>query len=356
MNLLFIKGNPRKNGITEMLCDIFASGIKSAGVIPDEVRLQDLKINPCKGCFVCSNSPVGKCIFNDDMTALKTKLSQADIVVCATPVYFYSMSGAMKDFWDRCFPFICGYQTDSNGNWINKTNFEVNPKVFVSINIGSGRFADTYAPIIATWNAIAKSMGFEIAANIVRSESLYFTHPNQKLEAVRRIKDAIFSAGRELALNGKIEQKTLLAISQNLSESDEVFAYNSNIFWQRLKSGAENITQATNKNNPNDPRIQLAEMQRLFNPQNAPAKATIEFHFSDADISLALKIENGKCDLLDTDIPKHDLKITTTTSSWADFIDGRSRVMEQLARSEIILDGNPHLFTRLKRLFNIEKR
>ena len=352
MNMLLLKGNPRKNGITEMLCGIFRDGAESAGAEIEEVRLADMDIRPCIGCYACAVSPESKCVHADDMEGLRQKFSRADAIICATPVYFYAMSAPMKNFWDRCFPFICGYEK-SNGGWINKTQFAVKNKKFLSINVGSGRFADTYAPVVSTWETIAKSMGFETVANIVRSESLYFTHPNQKFDTVRRIKDAVRSAGRQLAEKGRIDRRTLAAIEHNLSESDEVFAYNSNIFWQRLKSGAKNIADAGDKSCINDPRSMLASMRERFNPKRAPHKAVIAFSFSDTGSQMALMIDGGKCALEEDYDGNSDLKINTDTRSWAEFLNGRGKVIEQIARAEIVLEGDPHLFTRLKRLFEI---
>lgn len=64
--------------------------------------LADKKINVCLGCGACYNT--SKCIQKDDMVELNDKMVEADVIVLATPVYFYSMAGQLKVFIDRCVP------------------------------------------------------------------------------------------------------------------------------------------------------------------------------------------------------------------------------------------------------------
>ena len=60
------------------------------------------EIECCRGCFACQKT--GLCVLRDDMAEILVKMRQADVIVIATPVYFYGMCGAMKTFLDRTFP------------------------------------------------------------------------------------------------------------------------------------------------------------------------------------------------------------------------------------------------------------
>ena len=101
-NVLIISSTPRKNGNSERLCQEFRKGAQEAGHQVELVCLRDLEIGYCRGCFACAE--LGRCVIDDDMQELAQKVRQADVLVLATPVYFYSMSGQLKVFIDRLVP------------------------------------------------------------------------------------------------------------------------------------------------------------------------------------------------------------------------------------------------------------
>ena len=98
--VLIISASPRKGGNSDALCDQFLLGAKEAGHNVEKVFLRDHKINYCLGCGVCNNTHV--CVQKDDMKNLLEKMVNADIIVLATPVYFYTMDAQLKTFIDRC--------------------------------------------------------------------------------------------------------------------------------------------------------------------------------------------------------------------------------------------------------------
>lgn len=66
----------------------------------EKIQLREQRITPCTGCGIC-DSPGSQCIQKDDMPMILEKMIRADVLVMATPVYFYSVSGQMKSFIDR---------------------------------------------------------------------------------------------------------------------------------------------------------------------------------------------------------------------------------------------------------------
>lgn len=100
--ILILCGSPRKNGNSDILCDQFAKGAKEAGHSIEKVYLKDLKIGACAACYGCQGT--GHCVQKDDMEALLARIVEADVLVLATPVYFYTMSAQMKTMIDRTLP------------------------------------------------------------------------------------------------------------------------------------------------------------------------------------------------------------------------------------------------------------
>ncbi len=100
--VLIISSSPRKGGNSDLLCDQFTLGAWEAGHSVEKIFLRKEKINYCVGCGNCINT--GKCVQKDSMNEILTKMVDADVLVFATPVYFYAMSGQLKTFIDRTVP------------------------------------------------------------------------------------------------------------------------------------------------------------------------------------------------------------------------------------------------------------
>ena len=83
-----------------MLSEQFLKGAKEAGHHAEKTSLRDVKINYCTGCGACLNG-AKPCPQKDDMPGILEKIIAADVIVMATPVYFYTMCGQMKTLIDR---------------------------------------------------------------------------------------------------------------------------------------------------------------------------------------------------------------------------------------------------------------
>ncbi|MGM9614723.1 MAG: flavodoxin family protein [Oscillospiraceae bacterium] len=101
-NVLIISASPRKNGNSDMLCDRFAGGAAESGHKVEKIFLASRQIGYCRGCGVCGSTH--QCVQKDDMAEILDKMVRADVIVLATPVYFYTMDGQMKTFIDRTVP------------------------------------------------------------------------------------------------------------------------------------------------------------------------------------------------------------------------------------------------------------
>jgi len=97
--VLVLSSSPRKGGNSDTLCDQFMLGAKEAGNQAEKIFLRDKKIGYCTGCGSCYTSH--KCVQMDDMAEVLEKMIAADVIVMATPVYFYTMSAQMKTQIDR---------------------------------------------------------------------------------------------------------------------------------------------------------------------------------------------------------------------------------------------------------------
>lgn len=100
MKVLIVSSSPRKEGNSEVLCERFAKGASEAGHDVEKIMLRDKKIAPCNACYACMETHT--CVIKDGMEEVFQKLLEADVIVLASPVYFYSVSAQMKAMIDRC--------------------------------------------------------------------------------------------------------------------------------------------------------------------------------------------------------------------------------------------------------------
>ena len=102
-NIVVLNGSPRKNGNTSALVQAFTEGAQSAGHTVTEFFLDKMDIHGCKGCFGGHSSRERPCVQRDDMAQIYPAVKESDVVVLATPLYYWNMSGQLRTAVDRLF-------------------------------------------------------------------------------------------------------------------------------------------------------------------------------------------------------------------------------------------------------------
>lgn len=100
--VFIVSASPRKNGNSDILADEFARGAIAAGHSVEKVNIRNMELKFCIGCLACQKT--GKCVISDGMNELYKRVQNADVLVFATPIYYYEMSGQLKTFLDRLNP------------------------------------------------------------------------------------------------------------------------------------------------------------------------------------------------------------------------------------------------------------
>ena len=128
--VLILSGSPRKGGNSDLLCDEFMRGAKEAGNEVEKIRVAEKKVAPCSACYYCRKHD-GACIHKDDMAEILQKMIDADVLVLASPVYFYSIDAQLKAVIDRTVArwlevknkefYYIATMADSNTSSANKT-------------------------------------------------------------------------------------------------------------------------------------------------------------------------------------------------------------------------------------------
>lgn len=103
--VVVISSSPRKGGNSDTLCDEFVKGAIDGGNEAVKYFLEDIEFGSCKACMACK-TPERECFQEDKISLILDDMMDADVIVYATPIYYYSMTGTLKSFFDRCYPIF----------------------------------------------------------------------------------------------------------------------------------------------------------------------------------------------------------------------------------------------------------
>ena len=103
MKIVVLAGSPNKRGSTNLLVDHFRRGAEEAGHRVEIIDAAHAAIHPCTGCIHCGYE--GPCALHDEMETIRPKILEADMLVLATPLYYYGMSAQLKTLIDRFCAF-----------------------------------------------------------------------------------------------------------------------------------------------------------------------------------------------------------------------------------------------------------
>ncbi len=143
MKIVILKGSPRRNGNSNHLAARFAAGATEAGHEVKEFDCAHAQIHGCIACEHCGCD--GDCVFKDDYAKILPDLIAADMVVLATPVYYYSMSAQIKAAIDRFYA--------RNAKMMNKKSV-----LLLTYADGSEKTAE---PIVAHYKAMGNYLKWE---------------------------------------------------------------------------------------------------------------------------------------------------------------------------------------------------
>ena len=225
MKILAINASHRGNqGSTHFMLQLLFQGAKSAGADCEEVILTKQKINRCLACGHCnSEDTLHQCVYidKDDMQSIHQKMAAADIIIYATPIYVFGMSGLLKTFLDRLY--AKGDSRDLRLSACGLMFHQIDPAVcskpFVPLICCSNFEDETPRNVISYFKTFSRFMDAPQVGCLVRKGGLLFGDNQNPEYAIRfpritQIYAAYEQAGRELAQDGIIHRKTMQRANQ----------------------------------------------------------------------------------------------------------------------------------------------
>lgn len=157
MKALGIYGSPRQGGNTDILLDEALRGVEVTGAQVSTVRCCDLTISGCLECGGCDET--GECVLEDDMQTVYPRLVEADVIILASPIFFYSISSQAKALVDRCQALWC------KNSLQNKADGKKSPSqgrgYLISVGATKGKNLFEGAQLVAKYFYDALNMTYE---------------------------------------------------------------------------------------------------------------------------------------------------------------------------------------------------
>ena len=181
--ILILNGSPRIHGNTAALIDAFTAGAEAAGHTVARFDLAALDIHGCRGCLGGGRDPRHPCVQRDGMDAVYPAYMAADVVVLASPMYYWSISGQLKCAFDRLFAVA-----ELGPDLANPVKDAVRPTA------AEGDTEESFAPGRAYYKGLRGCLGWKDAGIVYaggnRAVGDIQAHPEQ-LEAARQLGAAL---------------------------------------------------------------------------------------------------------------------------------------------------------------------
>lgn len=235
MRVLAINSSPRKDkGNTALILNPFLDGMNEAGADVELICTSDLRINPCYGDFNCWTKTPGICSQKDDMSMINQKMSQADILVFASPVYCDGVTGPLKMLMDRTVPQAQPFFELRDSHTRHPLRNDVRRGKIVLVSNSGLWELDNFDAMMAHIKAFSKNANAEFAGALLRPHGEALRPMLEMGAPVKDILDSAKEAGRQLIRDGEMSAETLKTVSRELLPRDAYIQMVNQYFQEQL--------------------------------------------------------------------------------------------------------------------------
>ena len=219
MKIVVIDGSPKMDkGNTALIVNPFLEGMTEAGAEVTLSYTKKLKIKPCRSCNMCLSKTPGRCYQRDDVRAILSDLSQAEVWVFATPLTSGRLPAPQKKLVDRMLPLTMRQGTKAGQ--------------LVLVSSCDNWELKKFDPLVQHMRAISQTHRREFAGALLRPNAGEMEPMLKAGSLLDDIVTAAYEAGRQLVLNGAMRPETLAAISREILPRESLVTANRRRFWQ----------------------------------------------------------------------------------------------------------------------------
>lgn len=189
MKVLGIYGSPRRRGNTDMLLDEALKGAASVGANVSSIRCCDLNMKGCQECGGCDET--GQCVVDDDMQLVYPQLLEAQTIILASPIFFYSLTSQLKAVIDRCQAMWCKRFLEKTPDL--RKSYDGGRGYLISVGATKGKNLFEGAQLVAKYFFDALDMSYEggLLVRSVDRKGEIANHPEFLLQALELGKCAV---------------------------------------------------------------------------------------------------------------------------------------------------------------------
>lgn len=225
MKILAINGSHRgENGLTQILIEKLFLGAKREGASCETIVLSKKKINPCKGCRVCQTEKnYLKCVYDDkdDLKEIIDKIIESDVIIYATPIYVFNMSGLMKIFIERIMASTADSaikKLSKSGLLFHHINEKIASKPFILLTCQDNFEKETHQNVVDYFKIYSEFLDASFIGSLNRKSGQLFLNQSSGLyqEKINSVYEAYTKAGEELVIHKKLSKGTIKRANQNI--------------------------------------------------------------------------------------------------------------------------------------------
>lgn len=153
--IVILNGSPRQHGNTAELIHSFTKGAEEAGHTVTHFYLRGMDVHPCLGCLQGTKHTDKPCVQRDDMDKIYPAYEEADVVVLASPMYYWSITGLLKVAFDRLFAVT------------EARNYETPAKNCILLMAAEGDTEQNAKPVLDYYHTLLQELSWHNAGSII---------------------------------------------------------------------------------------------------------------------------------------------------------------------------------------------
>jgi putative sterol carrier protein len=355
MKATIIIGSPRgKKGASSRVARQFIAGLRRSGADATEILLKEHKINHCIGCFTCWTKTPGRCIHRDDMDTL-LPYWQTDLLVWATPLYYFSMPGIVKNVVDRQLPLIEPLLISSKGTTSHPRRGNAPWPATFLISVAGFPERSHFDTLVANFKKFSPNYIGDILIGGAEPMSR-----DELQDAYADLYQLVEQAGFEVGSFGRVTGKTEQALLERTTfspEKIEEFRIMANTYWKAQiaespapKPDVAPVSGRVLKISDGEMAAFLAGMAMNYNPAAIPGfSGAIQFRFENENYHLIVRDE--VCRAYPGEYPAPALTIIAPEQVWMDISDGKMNGTKAYMDGRYKVQGDLNLLMKLNQLF-----
>jgi multimeric flavodoxin WrbA len=358
MKALIIYGSPRhKKSASYHIGENFAKGLRRAGVQVDEIILSKQKIHHCIGCFTCWTKTPGVCIHKDDMVQNLPKLQKANLIVFATPLYVYNVTGLLKNFLDRQIPLLEPYLVEKGeATGHPRRDTPEDQKVFL-ISVAGFPELSHFDALVTMFKKMYRGGKYIGEILIPGSEPMSM---DDLQDSYKKLYKLIEKAGYEVGKNGVMSKETQKRITDMTTYTEEeikVFREMANKYWDSMepKDYSKIKLETTNmeplKTTDSGMSGFFAGMAEIYNPKIIPGlKAVMQFNLDDEKYYLI--INEIDCKAYKGSYSEPTFTIISPKDVWMKITSGELSGAKAFMQRMYKVEGDMKLLMKMNQMFS----